>query len=88
MTKNVIKSVNNDLFDQAYMEDLEERIETAPVATSQTMTKNVIKSVNNDLFDQAYMEDLEERIETAPVATSQQTQDFCSPICDFTCLVY
>ncbi len=54
------------------------------------MTKNVIKSVNNDLFDQAYMEDLEERIETAPVAvrTSQQQQDFCSPICDFTCLVY
>ena len=57
------------------------------------MTKNVIKSVNNDLFDQAYMEDLEERIETAPVAVStsrqaQQQQDFCSPICDFTCLVY
>ncbi|WP_434501548.1 hypothetical protein [Prevotella sp.] len=54
------------------------------------MTKNVIKSVNNDLFDQAYMEDLEERIETAPVAvrTQAQQQDFCSPICDFTCLVY
>lgn len=56
------------------------------------MTKNVIKSVNNDLFDQAYMEDLEERIETAPVAVSTsrqaQQQDFCSPICDFTCVVY
>ncbi|WP_434501547.1 hypothetical protein [Prevotella sp.] len=54
------------------------------------MTKNIIKSVNNDLFDQAYMEDLEERIETAPVAvrTQAQQQDFCSPICDFTCLVY
>ncbi|WP_181992800.1 MULTISPECIES: hypothetical protein [Segatella] len=54
------------------------------------MTKKVIKSVNNDLFDQAYVENLEERIETAPVAgsTNQQAQDFCSPICDFTCLVY
>lgn len=54
------------------------------------MTKKVIKSVNNDLFDQAYVENLEERIETAPVAVSanQQTQDFCSPICEFTCIVY
>ncbi len=57
------------------------------------MKKNVIKSVNNDLFDQAYMENLEERIETAPVSVrtnqqEQQLQDFCSPICNFTCLVY
>lgn len=56
------------------------------------MTKNVIKSVNNDLFDQAYMEDLEERIETAPVTVStslhERQQDFCNPICDFTCLLY
>lgn len=29
MTKKVIKSVNNDLFDQAYVENLEERIETS-----------------------------------------------------------
>ncbi len=55
------------------------------------MAKNVIKSVNNDLFDQAYMEDLEERIETAPVTNgpnNHQPQDLCSPICNFTCLLY
>ena len=46
MTKNVIKSVNNDLFDQAYMEDLEERIETAPVATSQSCIRQSYLSIN------------------------------------------